>query len=99
MNIEGIMSIILGVLTILAIFISYYFYIKGKLYKKTAEAINDAETPDMVGADKKTAAVEEIYKLVPAVLKPLITKSVIEKIVQAAFDKIDNYAKKQKKEH
>ena len=90
-------TIILTILAIVGYFLSYYFHVKAKIYAATESAVNDAEQNDKTASEKMAFAVNQIYEIVPAALKPFITKAVIEKIVQAAFDKIDEYAEKQVK--
>lgn len=94
-----IINIVLGVLAVIATFVSYYFYIRGKAIKAAQEAVNDVEPEEGRGGgeEKLKTAVEQVYALVPAILKPVITREVITGIVQAAFDKIEAYAKKQVK--
>ena len=41
------------------------------------------------------SVVDNLYKLVPAPYKGILNKNVLEKMVQLAFDKIEEYAKKQ----
>lgn len=97
MNGEEILSLILGLISVLLSFAGYYFYIKSQIYKKTEDAVNNAEEEGMIGREKLKTATEQLYLTVPTVLKPFIGKSEIELIVQCAFDKIEQYAKKQEK--
>lgn len=90
-----IVSIVLGVLAVLVTFVSYYLYIRGKVYQAAAGAVDDAEQSDKTGEEKLNLAVQQIYALVPAVLKPILSEEFIRQIVQAAFDKIEAYAQKQ----
>lgn len=92
-----IFTIIFAILTIAGVFVSYYFYVKSKVYAATEAAVNDAEQEDKTAEEKMRFAVSEIYSIVPAVLKPILTPQAIEKIVQKAFDKIEEYAQKQVK--
>ncbi len=93
----NILTVIFAILAVAGIFLSYYFHVKAKIYSETENAVNNAEQDDKVAAEKMTLAVDQIYGIVPTVLKPLFTRKVIEKIVQKAFDRIEEYAKKQKK--
>lgn len=95
MNTSQIINIVLGVLSVLITFVGYYFYIRGKAIKAAQKAVNDAEQDDKTGAEKLQIAVEQVYSLIPPILKPVITRTIITGIVQAAFDKIEAYAKKQ----
>ncbi|WP_301666002.1 hypothetical protein [uncultured Alistipes sp.] len=95
MNWSYIISIVLGVLAAVASFVGYYFYIRSKLAKAATGAVNDAEKEDKTGAEKLQIAVDQVYALVPAILKTIISKEIVQGLVQAAFDKIEEYAKKQ----
>lgn len=95
MNWSYIISIVLGVLAAVASFVGYYFYIRSKLAKAATGAVNDAEKEDKTGAEKLQIAVDQVYALVPAILKTIISREIVQGLVQAAFDKIEEYAKKQ----
>ncbi len=95
LGLEAIISIALTVFSIIVTFVSYYFYIRGKLHKAAAGAITNAEQDDKTGEEKLELAVEQVYSLIPISLKPFIHKKSVRKIVQAAFDKIEDYAQKQ----
>lgn len=92
---ETVLTIIFAILAVLAVFVSYYFHVKAKIYAETENAVNNAEQDDKTAAEKMELAVNQIYSIIPAVAKPFIARNVIEGIVQAAFDKIEEYAKKQ----
>ena len=92
---QTIITIIMTVLSIVGVFLSYYFNIKAKIHAATAGAVDDAEQNDKTATEKMDYAVSQIYSLVPTVLKPFFTKKVIQSIVQKAFDKIEEYAQKQ----
>ncbi len=92
-----IFSIIFGAVSLLLSFVGYYFYIKSEVYKKTEDAVNNAEAEGTVGKEKLKAATEQLYATVPAVLKPFFSREQIELAVQTAFDKIEEYAKRQRK--
>lgn len=95
MKAEIITNLILGILAIVASFVGWYFYVKGKAYKAAEGAVDDAEQDGKTGAEKLEIATEQVYAIIPVVLKPFITKDIVRGIVQAAFDKIEAYAKKQ----
>ena len=95
MTTAQIIDIVLGVLAVLISFVGYYFYIRAKINKAATDAVNDAEEPDKIGAEKLEAAVDQVYALVPAVLKPILNKTIIAQLIQEAFNKIEAYAKKQ----
>jgi hypothetical protein len=90
-----IINIILGILAVAASFIGYYFYIRGKLLNAATGAVNDAEQDGKIAAEKRQQAVDQVYALVPALLKPILSKTFVADRVQEAFEKIEQYAKKQ----
>lgn len=92
----NIIEIILGILSILLVFLSYYISVRKTLQEKVGDAINEAEKTDLIGEEKMAYAVEQIYQLVPTMFKPILTKPAIEGIVQQLFDKMQDFAKKQK---
>lgn len=98
-TINIIINIGLAVLLLIIACIAFYFYILGKVYKEGADAINDAEQDDKEGKEKLEIAVSRIYDAIPAVLRPLFTRTVITGIVQMLFDKIEAYARKQAKKY
>lgn len=95
LGVEAIISLVLAGLALIVTFIGHYFYVRGKLHKAAAGAITNAEQDDKTGEEKLELAVDQVYGLVPASLKVFIHRSSVRKIVQAAFDKIEDYAKKQ----
>jgi len=97
MKAEIIINLILGILAIVASFVGWYFYVKGKAYKAAEGAVDDAEQDGKTGAEKLEIATDQVYAIIPVVLKPFITKDIVRDIVQAAFDKIEAYAEKQVK--
>ena len=94
-NIEIILVILSILCSGVAIFISYYLSVKKMIESSVVDAINMAEELDAMGAEKMAAAVETIYELVPVIVKPFISRQMIEVIVQTSFDKIEEYALKQ----
>lgn len=95
MTTAEIINVVLSVLSVVVSFVGYYFYVKQKIAKAATEAVNDAEQDGKTGEEKKEMAVTQVYALIPAIYKPFITRAVVEGLVQAAFDKIEDYAKKQ----
>ena len=95
MSINEIINIALIVLTIISTLIGYYFKIKEKIQKEINGLINNAEDGETIGADKMQSVVDNLYKLVPIAYRGILNKNVLEKMVQMAFDKIEEYAKKQ----
>lgn len=94
-NWEMLLTILASICTVVALFISYYFYIKRKIEAEVPGAINGAEDTGMSGSEKFTEAVDCIYSLVPVVVKPFITRNLVETLVQEVFDKMEEYARKQ----
>ena len=92
---EVIISLALTALSLIITFISHYFYVRGKLHKAASGAIADAEQDGKTGEEKLEIAVDQVYGLIPTMLKPLLHRSTVRKIVQAAFDHIEIYAQKQ----
>ena len=92
-----IFSIIFGAFSVFLSFIGYYFYVKSEIYKKTEDAVNNAEATGEIGREKLKSATEQLYLTVPSFLRPFISRETVEAAVQSAFDKIEEYAKRQKK--
>lgn len=95
MTVGEILSIVFAVLTAVGGFVSYYFYIRNRIETQIAEQIENAEDGTTVGEEKMAQVVASLKQLVPLILKPFITDSLIEKLVQTAFNAIEAYAKKQ----
>ena len=94
---EKIIAGVSPMLVFVALCVGYYFYVKSKINAAVSGSINDAEKSEINGEAKKAEAVAQLSAIVPAVLKPFISEKMIDAIVQAAFDKIEAYAKKQNK--
>lgn len=94
---DNILTIVFAVLAAACSCLTYYFHVKAKIYAETENAVNNAEQDDKTATEKMRFAVDHIYSVIPAVAKPLFTRAVVEKIVQKAFDKIEEYAEKQAK--
>lgn len=95
MGLNDILTIVFAVLSLVGTFVSFYFKVKSDIIKAANDAINNAEVSNKTGEEKLAIAVAQVLALVPAILKPFLTESVVEKLVQMAFDKIEDYAKKQ----
>ena len=96
MVMDIIFHAVLGLLTLAALLIGYYFYIRSVLASVADGVIDDAEVPDKTGTEKFEQAVEQAYALVPMIFKSVITKKTVEKIVQKAFDRIKSFAEKER---
>lgn len=92
---ETILTIIFAVLTILGAGVSYYFFVKNKILAAANNAINTAEDTDKVEAEKMAVALAEIQKILPIGAKFIFTEERIRTLLQAAFDGIELFAKKQ----
>ncbi len=90
-----VLDIILGVVSLVAIFISYYFHVKGLLNDAASGVIDDVEQPGFTGEEKFKMACEQLKALIPMAMKPFISDKLIEMIVQGTFDSIESFAKKQ----
>lgn len=97
--VEKICCAALSVLSVALSFLGYYFYIRAKLEQAASGAVESSERDGADGEQKLKEATELIFALVPAVFKPIISRRTVERIVQAAFDKIEAYAKKQMKKN
>lgn len=94
-NWEVVLTVFASMCTIVAMFISYYLNIKRKIEAEVPGAINGAEDTGMSGAEKFEEAVNTIYALIPLAVRPFITRSLVETLVQEVFDKMEEYARKQ----
>lgn len=96
MTTQIIIDVGLGLLALIATFISYFCYVKSKLINSVPGTIDDVEVDGKVGAEKFEEAVNIIMDRIPAILKPFIKRRYVEMLVQQVFDKIKAFAKKQK---
>ena len=97
MKAEIIITIVSIICTIVSILCGYYIYIRKKIEQEALNAINKAEDTDKVGKEKMAEAVETIYNILPACVRPFISKDMIEIVVQDVFDKMEEYVRKQVK--
>lgn len=95
MSWSEILSIVMTVLTVITSLIGYYFNIKQKLLDAVNGKINEVEGNLSDGKEKMEYVVSELKKIVPKALRFIFTDTVIETLVQKAFDKIEDYAEKQ----
>ncbi len=98
-NADAVFQLIMTALTILLGALSAYLKANEKLKNNSIKYITEAEEKykdlSNAGGLKFTWVVDTLYKLVPKPLHMLITKSLIEQIVQSTFDEIESYAKTQ----
>lgn len=97
MDFNEILNIVLVILGVVITFVTYYFKVKNKLQDAVNGSINDAEQEGVSGEDKMNQVVNDLYSLVPIAYKGIFNKEFIQKLVQKAFDKIEEYANKQNK--
>jgi len=88
---------VFGVLMVAAIFVGYYFHIRGVINKAAVQAIDEAEDADKTGQEKFNEAVEQVLRIVPMFFKPFISRGLVEGIVQRVFDRIKSFAMKERK--
>ena len=97
MDFNEILNIVLVVPGVVITFVTYYFKVKNKLQDAVNGSINNAEQEGVSGEDKMNQVVNDLYSLVPIAYKGIFNKEFIRKLVQKAFDKIEEYANKQNK--
>ena len=97
MDFNEILNIVLVLIGVVITFVTYYFKVKNKLQDAVNGSINDAEQEGVSGEDKMNQVVNDLYSLVPIAYKGIFNKEFIQKLVQKAFDKIEEYANKQNK--
>ena len=97
MDFNEILNIVLVVLGVVITFVTYYFKVKNKLQDAVNGSTNNAEQEAVSGEDKMNQVVNDLYSLVPIAYKGIFNKEFIRKLVQKAFDKIEEYANKQNK--
>ena len=99
MNWEQIIEILKWVAIFAFGLLSAYWKANKKLQEKVANAINEAEIEfseqQKAGEAKMEYAIDIVYSYVPTIFKPLITKEFIRSLIQAVFDEMANFAKKQ----
>ncbi len=81
------------ILIILGLLISYYKS-NSKFKGFIATLVNDAESLEKTGEEKKAWVVNQIYAILPKWLRPILTKTVLSMVVQGVFDSMRQYAYK-----
>ena len=94
-TISMIINIVFGVLAVVGTGLSYYFSIKNKLLSAANDSIDEKEVDGVAGKKKFDQVCDQLMDLIPAVVKPFITRKMVETIVQHAFDGMERYAEKQ----
>lgn len=99
MDINEILKVVNFILVLIIGGFGLYYQTNAKLNKKVDEFIAEAEEKykdaTKAGGVKFTWVVDQLYSIVPTFLKPIITRTNIENLVQFAFDKIEGYAVQQ----
>ena len=92
-------QIIMTILTVVFGFLSIYVKTRTNVVEKATEAINCAETAyrdyTNVSSKKMEFAIDWVMQYVPAPLKLIFTRELVEKIIQAVFDEVQEFATKQ----
>ena len=85
---------ILEILAVMAlIFLIGLLEVKSEVLAKLPELIAQAESMSATGADKMKWVVDETYRSLIPIAKAYFTRTRIESIAQAVFDRIRTYAK------
>lgn len=92
---ETYINVALSILAVVVTFFSYYLAVKNKIEEAAKDAINAAEDLELIGQEKMQIAVEQVYNVIPSMMKPVFPKSFIEQIIQEVFDKMVEFAEKQ----
>ena len=95
MNWELILTIVSSVIAVAAAILGYYQHIKKRIEQEALGAINKAEETDKIGEEKMQDAIERVYGMIPAVAKPVISKEMVELVIQRVFNEVEEYARKQ----
>lgn len=97
MDLDMIKQIVLPLLAIFFGALSAYFAENEKLQNGAIKYIAEAEEiykdATKAGGMKFAFVVDSLYNLVPVPLRIIITRNLIEGIVQKSFDSIEEYAK------
>jgi len=91
-----IINLILAVLAAVGSLAGYTLYIFSRVQGAAAGAISESEEEGKSGKEKFKNAVDSVYALVPVPMRVIITREIVENIIQATFDKVERYACKQK---
>lgn len=108
MDLQSILSVLGTIGTVLLGALSIYLKTSAKAKTKakeiadkigeiTAQAVvfianAEKEYKDWTGGEKFTRVVDQLYALVPEGINMIITREMIEEIVQSTFDQIKEYA-------
>jgi hypothetical protein len=81
MTLEMILTIVFGIIAVVVTFVGYWFSIKSKIQSAAEDAINMAEELDKMGEEKLQMAVDQVYAIIPAIVKPFLSREVITGLV------------------
>lgn len=96
---ETILNILLAIVSVALAGITYYLDIKKKLLESANKEIANAQDVTTDNKERMTYVVGKLKSIVPIPLRFIFTEKVIEKLAQAAFDKIKEYATKHAEEN
>lgn len=99
MDVFGILEIAIAVLCAVTYGFMIYFKIRGNLLAAVSELIALAEETGMTGSDKMAMVVNELYAMVPGLLRQALNKARIEAIAQTVFDWMRKYTDEYRKKH
>lgn len=90
-----VLNIILTVLSVALLLVSGWIGIKKKIRDEAEGVINEAEDTELKGSQKMQYAVERIEAILPAAIRPIVSRDTIESGLQIVFDGMEKFAKKQ----
>lgn len=91
---ETIINIGLAVLSVALAFLSYYFQVRKKIVEQAEQEIANAQDVTDDNAERMAYVVNQLYSIVPAPLRVILTKKRIEELAQKVFDRVKEYARK-----
>lgn len=95
-NFDTVIEVGAYILSVVMTFLTSYFHSSKKMHQMASHAINEAEKAfegtSKKGQNKFDYALMTLHSHVPAVLRPFITKEMLSKILQSAFDEISAFA-------
>jgi hypothetical protein len=99
MDLDLMMRFVVPILAVILGAASAYYHESEKIRNSSIKYISKAEDiykdTTKSGGQKFQWVVDALYEIVPSPFKIVITKKIIEKIVQSTFDGIEEYAKLQ----
>lgn len=99
MNVTQIVQVVLWVLVAAFGGLSLWYHKNAAIQSKVTEFIAEAEERykklTTAGGIKFEWVVHRVYQLIPAMIRPLIPRSVIDSMIQKAFDSMQNFAMQQ----